>query len=125
MADVYATVDDVKGLWPDFPPGAEQHAGKLLGFAAAIIRAEAGDVSGVDPELLKLVSCEMVVTAMKSPGEGANVSSMNMAAGPFSQQISYRADADDLFLTRKHRKWLGVGRQRAFSVDLLAGHHVP
>lgn len=121
MADMYATADDLRELWPDMPPGSDDHAGVLLTMASAVVRAEARDVSSVDPELLKLVVCEMVKTAMKAPADSSGLSALNLSAGPFSQQASFRTDPDDLFLTKKHRRWLGMGRQRAFSIDLLKG----
>ena len=115
----YATVEDLHDLWPDMPPGSDAHATKLLNMAAVVIRAEAGDIDDRDADLLKLISCEMVMNAMKSPDHSSDISSLNMTAGPYTQQVSFRDNADDLYLTRKHRKWLGIGRQRAFSIDLL------
>ncbi|MBK0420160.1 hypothetical protein JD276_14070 [Leucobacter sp. CSA1] len=121
MADVYATADDLRELWPDMPVGSDEHAGVLLAAASAVMRAEARDIAGVDSELLKLIACEMVKTAMRAPAESDGLASLNLSAGPFSQQASFRADPTDLFLTKKHRRWLGIGRQRAFSIDLLRG----
>ena len=122
---VYATVADLHDYWPDMPAGSDAHASSLLGFAVTIIRAEAGDVSGVDPDVLKLGSLEMVQSAMSGQSAasqyGGEVSSANMSAGIFSQQLSFREASKDLYLTAKHKRWLGVGRQRAFSVDLIGG----
>lgn len=119
MADVYATVGDLKEIWPDFPVGADAHAAVMLKYASALMRAECPTAAGVDPEILRLVCCEVVKSAMKMPEADPNLASMNMTAGPFSQQLSFRADADDLYLTRKHKRLLGCGRQRAFSIDLI------
>ncbi|GAA1579302.1 hypothetical protein [Leucobacter aridicollis] len=120
MADepeVYATVDDLKKRWPDFPLGAEDHAEVLLEDASAMVRARAPDVANVDPGILRIVVCDMVKTVLQSPGDGANVSALNLTAGPFSQQVSYR-DSSDLFITSKHAGMLGCGRQRAFTVRM-------
>lgn len=127
MADpvVYATVAELKARWPDMPPGADEHAVVLLEDASALMRAECPSLTGVDAAVLRMVCVDVVKTAMKSelnqPDVGGDVSSVNYSAGPFSQQVSYRADASDLFLTKKHKRLLGCGRQRAFSIDLLAG----
>lgn len=115
--EVYATVDDLKKRWPDFPIGAEAHAKTLLEDASVMVRAKAPDVSTVEPGILRIIVCDMVKTVLQSPGDGANVSSLNMTAGPFSQQVSYR-DSSDLFITSKHAGLLGCGRQRAFTVRL-------
>lgn len=121
---VYASVDDLKGLWPDFPTGGDSHATTLLAAASAVMRAECSSAVDADPEILKLVCCEMVKSAMNAPDEASRLSSANLSAGPFSQQLSFKADADDLYLTRKHKRWLGCGRQKAFSVDLIGGGDV-
>ena len=120
----YATVADLHDYWPDMPTGSDTHATKLLDLAATIIRAEAGDVSKVDADLLKLISLEMVKSAIASPDHSSDLASANLTAGPFSQQLSFREESDDLYLTKKHRRWLGIGRQRAFSVDLIGGGDV-
>lgn len=122
MADVYATVQDVKDRWPDFPAGGDATAETLLGDASVMVRAECSTVADADPELLKLVVVDMVKSAMNTPVDfGGEVSSLSMTAGPMSQQLSYRNPAGDLYVTKKHKRLLGCGGQRAFEVDLLAG----
>ena len=128
MADepvVYATIDDLKARWPDFPVGADDYAKVLLEDASALMRAECPTLTSVDAAVLRMVCVDVVRNAMQTPEVGAGVSFLNLTAGPFSQQVSYRNEADDLYLTKKHKRLLGCGRQRAFSVDLLEGHHVP
>lgn len=118
---VYATLEELKARWPDFPAGADDHATVLLEDASALMRAECPHLDSVDAAVLRLVCVDVVRNAMQTPDVGAGVSSLNLSAGPFSQQVSYRNEADDLYLTKKHKRLLGCGRQRAFSVDLLAG----
>lgn len=125
MAEVYASVDDLRARWPDMPPGSDSHAAVLLGDASALMRAECPTLATVDPAVLLMVCADVVRKAMQTPGDIAGVSAMNMTAGPFSQQVSYQSDSDDLFLTKKHKRLLGCGRQRAFSIDLLAVPDVP
>lgn len=122
--EVYASVEDLKDIWPDFPTGGEAHAETMIRYASAIMRAECPRLDMADPEIRRLVCCEMVKSAMKKPEADPNLASMNMTAGPFSQQLSFRADADDLYLTRKHKRLLGGGRQRAFSIDLIGDRDV-
>lgn len=123
--DVYATVDELRARWPDMPTGADDHASVLLEDASALMRAECPTLTGVDAAVLRMVCVDVVKTALKSelnqPDVGGDVSSVNYSAGPFSQQVSYRADSSDLYLTKKHKRLLGCGRQRAFSIDLLGG----
>lgn len=129
MADdkpvVYATIEQLRKLWPDMPPGADDHADTMLLYASALMRAECPTLMTVEAQIRELVCCEIVKSAMKMPEADPNLASMNLTAGPFSQQLSFRADADDLYLTKKHKRLLGCGRQRAFSVDLLRGRDVP
>lgn len=129
MADdepvVYATLDDLKARWRDFPIGGDDHALVLLEDASALMRAECPSLDAVDPAVLRMVCVDVVRTAMHTPDAGAGVSSLNLAAGPFSQQVSFRDDSSDLYLTRKHKRLLGCGKQRAFSIDLLAVPDVP
>lgn len=124
MADVYATVDDLRDRWPDMPVGSDDHAEVLLADASALMRAECPTLDSVDTAVLRMVCVDVVKSAMQSPDVGAGVSSLNMGAGPFSQQVSYANPAGDLFLSKKHKRLLGCGRQRAFSVDLLAEYPV-
>lgn len=123
MADdepvVYATLADLKARWPDFPIGGDAHATVLLEDASALMRAECPSLADVDPAVLRMVCVDVVRTAMHTPDAGAGVSSLNLAAGPFSQQVSFRDDSSDLYLTRKHKRLLGCGKQRAFSIDLI------
>lgn len=127
MADepvVYAALDDLKTRWPDFPVGGDAYATVLLEDASTLMRAECPTLTSVDAAVLRMVCVDVVRNAMQTPEVGAGVSSLNLTAGPFSQQVSYRNEADDLYLTKKHKRLLGCGRQRAFSVDLLAAHDV-
>ena len=51
----------------------------------------------------------------------AGVSQHTETAGSYSESISYSNPAGDLYLTSAEKKSLGVGCQRAFSIDMATG----
>lgn len=117
MAD-FATVQQLKDYWPDFPVGGETQATKLLGFASAIMRQKCSDADTLDPQITEFVAVDIVKRAMTGPGGGQDVSSVNVQTGPFGEQVSYANPMGGLRLLRSHLDMLGCGRQKAFTVEL-------
>lgn len=120
----FATLAQLKEYWPDFPVGSDGQANKLLTFASAMMRAECATADDADTDLSEFVCVDVVKRAMSVPSGGQDVSSMNMQAGPFGEQLTFANPMGGLRLLPSHKKMLGCGRQRAFSVDLLAGSDV-
>lgn len=121
-ASMFATVADLEARWRGLSQGEQDKAQALLSDASAMIKATVSDISGVPAEVLRMVTCSAVRRAMASDQLGmGDVSSQQMTAGPFSQQVSFANPSGNLYLTRGEKRLLGVGsRGRSFSVDLLA-----
>lgn len=120
MAD-FATLQQLKDYWPEMPAGSDNHATKMLGFASAIMRAECSSADDADPAVAEFVCVDVVKRAMSGPAGGQDVASMSLQTGPFGDQVTFANPMGGLRLLPSHKKMLGCGKQRAFSVDLLGG----
>lgn len=124
----YADVDDLRLRWPGLPDTeeAEARAGALLSDAAAVLDADKAPVLDendvvTDLAVRRLISCAMVERAMKSDGASqAGVTQESKTMGPFSRSFTFANPTGDLYLTKQERRLLGVLKQRAASIDLLA-----
>ena|SRR5690554_3356965 len=134
MGDVYADPDDLTERWRPLTSDETSRADVLLADAAVKIRAACPDVDAriesgdLDPEIPKIVSCDMVRRAMLSPVDQAPMQQMQQTAGPFSHSGTFVNPTGDLYLTKAEKQMLGCGGQRAFTVRLAgtaATTHVP
>lgn len=108
----YATAEDLEARWHALEGDDATRAETLLGDAAAMLDA----LVEVDPEdeaqqnLLKIVSCSMVIRAMLSAESDAyGVSQLDYGMGPFSQAAHFANPNGDLYLTAQEKRLLGVG----------------
>jgi hypothetical protein len=134
MTDVtpfpFATLDDLKARWPDFPAGADAHATVLLEDASQFILdtvPTAGDATVTEATRRRIV-CAVVRRAMPIPGAEAGYSSIQQAAGPFSQTVTPVNPSGDFYLTKLERRALGNGTVKAFGADVVgvsAVQHYP
>ena len=90
-------------------------AGLDARIAAFVLDPSAPDA--VDPDLAADVVCEMVTSAAASPG-GVGVESMQQGAGPYQQTLNYSNSVGDLFQSKKQKRLLGCGGQRAFTIGM-------
>lgn len=72
---------------------------------------------GLDPDLVADVVCEMVTSAAGSPA-GPGIASVQQGAGPYQETLTYTNPVGDLYLSKKQRRLLGCGGQRAFTVSM-------
>lgn len=121
MADVipfpYATVEDLKVRWPDFPVGGETHAQVLLEDASQYILDVCPTAGNVSESTRRRIVCAVVRRSMEQ-GLPAGVSSMSETAGGVSMQFSASNPTGDFYLTKQEKKALGCGRQSAFGVQV-------
>ena len=126
MAEPFATYGDLADRWRHLTPDEQSRATVLLGDASAIVRSA---VPGIDARIAagdldegvpKAIVCAMVKRVMQGPADLDGVTQVQQSAGPFQQGVSFSNPSGDLFLTKSEKQRLGIGRQRAFSVDLLA-----
>lgn len=117
----YATVADVKAIWPGFPAGQEATAVALLQDAAVRIDAYAPPPEAPSVHELaarRTVSREMVKYVMASEPNvaGPDVASRSRTMGPFSESLTFDRPGRTLMLTEEHKKMLRPSVQEAFTV---------
>lgn len=122
----YATVQDLKDRWPDFPVGGESQAALLLWDASVEIDAICPDVQAridsgaLNARIPEMIVCDMVRRAMIPAVAGmVGVTSNQETVGPFNRSLSFSNPMGDLYTTKKERKLLGCGSQKAFMIDLM------
>lgn len=116
----FATVEDLEARWRGLSETEMERASALLEDATDLIKAIAPKWETIPTSTLKRVACQVVKRAMLASDLG-EVSSMQEQTGPFSMQVSYANPQGDLYLTRLEKTQLGLLKNRAFEIDLLAG----
>lgn len=120
MADVtpfpFATVDDLKARWPDFPVGGEAHAAILLEDASQYMLDVLPSTALASESTRRRIVCAVVRRSM-SAGD-AGVESSQFTSGPFSMSNKSTNPHGDFYLTKQEKKALGFGRQSAFGVKI-------
>lgn len=113
----FATVDELKARWPDFPVGAETHAEALLEDASQFILDVCPAAAGASASTRRRVVCAVVKRAMPS-GVAAGVNSVQQSAGPFAVTYTPTNPSGDFYLTKQEKLALGCGMQQAFGVQV-------
>ena len=116
----YATVEDLEARWHALEGDDAARAETLLGDAAAMLDAlvEVDPEDGQQANLLKIVSCSMVIRAMLSAESDVyGVSQLDYGMGPFSQAAHFANPNGDLYLTAQERRMLGIGAPYATSLQ--------
>ena len=127
MADVetfpFATVQELKDRWPDFPVGGEDHAETLLEDASQFILDVYPSAVDVSPSTRRRVVCSVVRRAMQSDqADMGGMASVSMTAGPYTTQQTAANPTGDFFLTKQEKLALGGGgRQKAYGVQIAGG----
>lgn len=126
MADIdpfpFATVEELKTRWPDFPIGGEAQAEALLADASQFMVDVIPSTADVSPATRSRIVCSVVRRAMQAEGSDfAGLESAQQGAGPFQATFKPLNPSGDFYLTRNEKLALGWRRQAAFSIDLLEG----
>lgn len=117
----FATLAELKARWPDFPVGADAFAETQLEDASQYILDVAPSAAAVSERTRRRVVCSVVRRSMETDGELIGLESMQQGAGPYQETRKAINPHGDFYLTAQEKKSLGVGRQQAFTIDLLAG----
>lgn len=119
----FATHSDLAARWRSLSTGEQTRATTLLGDASAELRALDNTIDQrieddlLDADIPKRVVCQMVKRAMiGDANEGLN--QFSETTGPFTNSGTFANPNGDLYLTKNERKLLGIGKGRAFSIDL-------
>jgi hypothetical protein len=119
MVDIpFATVDELKARWPDFPAGGESYAEVHLEDASQFILDVCPSATEVSAGTRRRVVCAVVRRAMQASAAGqVGMSQMSETAGPFSASWTASNPNGDYYLTKQELKALGGGgRPKAFSI---------
>lgn len=121
MAEPFATIADYTLRGYDATRFSPEVLSERLAAASRQVRSLARgidariDDGGLDPDLVADVVCAMVARTVPASGmEG--VQAVQQSAGPFARSLTMANPAGDMYLTRSERRYLGIGRQRAFTV---------
>ena len=124
--DPFAALVDLEVRWRPMQDETEgDRASILLDDASMMIRSQkptADTLAASDPVFaasLKIVTCAVVKRAMQAPAGMEGVGQFQQSGGPFSQNLTFSNPGGDLYLTKAEKRRLGIGGQRAFSIDLL------
>jgi hypothetical protein len=121
----YATLADLKAIWPGFPSGQEATAVALLQDAAVRIDAYAPPpalpavLTASQLAVRRTVSREMVKFVMASDqanAGGLDVTNKSRTMGPFSESWTFDRPGRTLMLTDEHKRMLLPRVQEAFTV---------
>lgn len=119
----FASVQDLKDRWPDFPVGGDAQATILLWDASQYIVDVCSSALDASVNTRKRVVCAVVRRSMQAETAGmGGMESLQTGAGPYQETFKPTNPHGDFYLTKQEKLSLGCGRQRAFSIDLLAGH---
>lgn len=108
----FATVSDIASRWRTLDSDEQALATTLLDDAAAMLSARVlVDISDSQQlDLLKIVSCNMVIRAMSATqADNYGASQMSMTAGSYTQSWTYANPSGDMYLTKQEKIMLGIG----------------
>ena len=115
----FATVDDLKARWPDFPLGADDHAEALLEDASQFMLDVVPTTADATEATRRRIVCSVVKRAMQSEGSPmAGYESTQMGAGPFQATFKPLNGHGDFYLTKNEKLALGWRKGRAFGVQV-------
>ncbi|QAB17129.1 hypothetical protein Leucomu_03610 [Leucobacter muris] len=122
----FATVAELKVRWPGFPAGADELAKVHLADASQFILDVAPSALRASPSTRRRIVCKVVRRAMRADldpelEELEGFESAQTGAGPFQDTLKPINPHGDYYLTGQEKRALGVGRQRAGSINMLAG----
>lgn len=120
VEEPFATVDELKQRWPDFPLGAEAYAKTHLLEASQYIVDVAPGALEVTPATRRRVVCSVVRRAMQADAAGVGgVATSQETMGPFSATYTVSNPNGDYYLTKQELKALGgTARPKAFGVKV-------
>lgn len=124
----FASLQDLKDRWPDFPVGADAHATVLLEDASQFILDTVPAAAAATEATRRRIVCAVVRRAMPATGGMDGIESFQESAGPFSQSFKPVNPSGDFYLTKAEKQALGGGVQKAFGVQIAgstADIHAP
>lgn len=121
MADVlpfpFATLQELKDRWPDFPVGGDAYAETLLEDASQFILDTVPSAAVAPVATLRRIVCAVVRRSMQvDEADIGGLDNVQVGAGPF--QFTGKASDGDFYLKKAEKVALGDGKQEAFGVQI-------
>lgn len=115
----FASLQDLKDRWPDFPAGADAHATILLEDASQFILDTVPAAEAAAPATRRRIACAVVRRSMAAEASDlAGLDSFQTGTGPFSYGGKVSNPSGDFYLTKQEKQALGAGKQQAFGVQI-------
>jgi hypothetical protein len=115
----FASLQELKDRWPDFPVGADHHATVQLEDASQFILDTVSTAGSADPKTRRRIVCAVVRRTMQADdSDMAGMESFQVGAGPFNMGGKVRNPDADFYLTKQEKLALGAGAQKAFGVQV-------
>lgn len=123
----FATVDELKERWPDFPSGAEANAKISLEDASQFILDLYPQAVNVSASTRRRVVCMVVRRSMQASIAGQiGVLEGQITTGPFTSSSQSTNPHGDYYLTSQEKRALGGGsRPRAFGIQMHTSYGGP
>ena len=123
----YATYEDVEARWRPLSTDEQERCSTLLDDAAAILDSivKVDESDDAQAELLKVVSCNMVIRAMSAAADTFGVTQSSMTAGPYTQSWSYSNPSGDMYLTKTEKHLLGISSGYIGSIEPRINGYYP
>ena len=110
----FATLEELKARWPDFPTGADTHAAVLLEDASQFILDICAPAALAAPATRRRVVCAVVRRSMES-AIPSGLTGLTESAGGVSVAMQASNPNGDFYLTKQEKISLGDnGKQKAF-----------
>lgn len=104
----FATLDDLKALYPALEDSERERAQSLLSLVTAAV-ASLCDWADKDPAVLKLVVCQATIRVLQAGEETPiGVTSQSWMATPFQGSTSYANPTGDIYFTAFEKNLLGI-----------------
>lgn len=121
----FATLEEFKARWPDFPAGADAHATILLEDASQFILDTVPAAANAAAATRRRIVCDVVRRSMMaSSADTAGLETFQSGGGPFQFGGKVANPNGDFYLTKQERKALGDGKQQAFGVQIAGSPDV-
>lgn len=112
----FATLEELKARWPDFPVGADAHATIQLEDASQFILDTVPSAGAASENTRRRIVCAVVRRSM--PSTEAGMESVQETSGPFSLTMKPVNPNGDFYLTKQEKQALGYGVTKAFGVQV-------
>lgn len=115
----FATLSDLKAMFPTLEATDEERAGLLLSLISAAVGSLC-EWKSKDPAVLKLVVCQAAIRVLQAGEETPiGVTSQSWMAYPFTGSTSYANPTGDIYFTAFEKSLLGVDEGYAIFANPL------